>query len=49
VENCPPKIDHPFYLNQQTMQKYLGQAGFKVKAMVSVKDGIHVNVLCEAA
>jgi SAM-dependent methyltransferase len=49
VEGGPTKIDHPFYLQGVTMQKYVGQAGFKVVAMDSSTDGIHVNVICKAA
>lgn len=45
VENCQAKIDHPYYLNSDTMHAYLIQAGFKRVAMAPSSDGIHVNVL----
>ena len=49
VENCPAKIDHPYYLNSDTMHAYLIQAGFKRVAMERSVDGIHMNVLAGVA
>lgn len=49
VEDCPPKIDHPFYLSTDTMHAYLVQAGFKRVAQERSADGIHMNVLAGVA
>ena len=49
VEDCPAKIDHPFYLNTDTMHAYLIQAGLKRVAMERSVDGIHMNVLAGVA
>jgi 2-polyprenyl-3-methyl-5-hydroxy-6-metoxy-1,4-benzoquinol methylase len=49
VENGPLKVDHPYYLTQKTMRRYVERAGFRVKALEPSSDGLHVNVLCEAA
>jgi len=40
------KIDHPYYLTPVTMQRYLVQAGFVVKAQRPAPDARHFNMLC---
>ena len=49
VEDCPAKIDHPYYLSADTMHAYLVQAGFKRLACERSADGIHMNVLAGVA
>jgi hypothetical protein len=48
VHSTPPKIDHPYMLNTETMRRYLEAAGFVVKCMGSLERR-HTNMLCEAA
>lgn len=45
----PLKIDHPYLLSPETIQRYLTQAGFKVQTMGVTVDGRHVSVLAEGA
>ena len=43
------KIDHPYYLTQETMQAYLRQAGFGVVHADYAADHLHVSYLCRLA
>ena len=49
VQNCPFKVDHPFYLDTKTMEEYLDKAGFEVLKRRPSPDGVHVDLICEAA
>ena len=42
------KIDHPYYLTQQTMEAYLRRVGLRVLAMDHAADSLHVGYLCAA-
>jgi SAM-dependent methyltransferase len=43
------KIDHPYYLTQETMQAYLRRAGFAVVHADYAADHLHVSYLCRPA
>jgi SAM-dependent methyltransferase len=43
------KIDHPYYLTQNTMEAYLRRAGFSVAAVDYAADHLHVSYLCRLA
>lgn len=43
------KIDHPYYLTQETMQAYLRRAGFAVTRVDYAADHLHVSYLCRPA
>ena len=43
------KIDHPYYLTQDTMQAYLRRAGFAVTRVDYAADHLHVSYLCRPA
>lgn len=43
------KIDHPYYLTQETMQTYLRRAGFAVVHADYAADHLHVSYLCRKA
>jgi SAM-dependent methyltransferase len=43
------KIDHPYYLTQETMQAYLRRAGFSVAHADYAADHLHVSYLCRLA
>ena len=40
------KIDHPYYLTQETMTAYLRRAGFEVLRVDYAADHLHVSYLC---
>jgi methyltransferase family protein len=40
------KIDHPFYLTEQTMPAYLRRAGFEVLRTDYAADHLHVSYIC---
>jgi hypothetical protein len=40
------KIDHPYYLTQETMSLYLRRAGFEVLRGDYAADHLHVSYLC---
>ena len=40
------KIDHPYYLTDETMRAYLARAGFDVLAIDFARDHLHVGYLC---
>lgn len=40
------KIDHPFYLTEDTMRAYLLRAGFDVLRMVYAADHLHIGYVC---
>ncbi len=40
------KIDHPYYLTQETMQAYLRRTGFEVLEVSYAADHLHVGYLC---
>jgi 2-polyprenyl-3-methyl-5-hydroxy-6-metoxy-1,4-benzoquinol methylase len=40
------KIDHPYYLTEQTMGAYLMQCGFEVLAVDYAADHLHVGYVC---
>jgi SAM-dependent methyltransferase len=40
------KIDHPFYLTDETMQVYLRRSGFDVLAVDYAADHLHVGYVC---
>ena len=43
------KIDHPYYLTQETMAAYLKRAGFEVLRIDYAADHLHVSYLCGPA
>jgi hypothetical protein len=43
------KIDHPYYLTQETVQAYLRRAGLAVAAVDYAGDHLHVSYLCRPA
>ena len=43
------KIDHPYYLTQNTMEAYLRRAGFGIVAVDYAADHLHVSYLCRLA
>jgi ubiquinone/menaquinone biosynthesis C-methylase UbiE len=40
------KIDHPYYLTQETMRAYLERAGFEILRTDYAADHLHVSYLC---
>jgi SAM-dependent methyltransferase len=40
------KIDHPYYLTQNSMEAYLRRAGFAIAAIDYAADHLHVSYLC---
>jgi len=40
------KIDHPYYLTQETAEAYLRRAGLAVVAVDYAADHLHVSYLC---
>jgi SAM-dependent methyltransferase len=43
------KIDHPYYLTQNTMEAYLRRAGFAIVKVDYAADHLHVSYLCRHA
>jgi len=43
------KIDHPYYLTQNTMEAYLRRAGFSITTVDYAADHLHVSYLCRQA
>lgn len=43
------KIDHPYYLTDETMRAYLARAGFDVQRIDYAADHLHVGYLCTPA
>ena len=43
------KIDHPYYLTQDTMEAYLRRAGFDIVRVDYAADHLHVSYLCRPA
>jgi SAM-dependent methyltransferase len=43
------KIDHPYYLTQNTMEAYLRRAGFSIVTVDYAADHLHVSYLCRLA
>jgi SAM-dependent methyltransferase len=43
------KIDHPYYLTQNTMEAYLRRAGFGIVTVDYAADHLHVSYLCRLA
>jgi 2-polyprenyl-3-methyl-5-hydroxy-6-metoxy-1,4-benzoquinol methylase len=43
------KIDHPFYLTQETMAAYLRRAGFEALRADYAADHLHVSYICRGA
>ena len=43
------KIDHPYYLTQETMSAYLQRAGFAILRADYAADHLHVSYVCEPA
>jgi hypothetical protein len=43
------KIDHPYYLTQETMTAYLSRAGFRVLRSDYASDHLHVSYVCAPA
>ena len=43
------KIDHPYYLTQETMTAYLRRAGFETMRAAYAADHLHVSYLCRPA
>ena len=43
------KIDHPYYLTQDTMQAYLRRAGFAIVHADYAADHLHVSYVCRPA
>jgi SAM-dependent methyltransferase len=41
------KIDHPYYLTQNTMEAFLRQAGFSIQRVDYAADHLHVSYLCQ--
>jgi 2-polyprenyl-3-methyl-5-hydroxy-6-metoxy-1,4-benzoquinol methylase len=48
VENAT-KIDHPYYLTQETMMAYLRRTGFEIMRADYAADHLHVSYLCRPA
>jgi len=40
------KIDHPFYLTDETMRAYLARSGFDILAIDCAADHLHIGYLC---
>ena len=40
------KIDHPYYLTDETMRAYLARSGFDVLGIDYAADHLHVGYLC---
>jgi hypothetical protein len=43
------KIDHPYYLTEQTMVAYLRRSGFEVLRSDYAADHLHVSYVCRPA
>jgi SAM-dependent methyltransferase len=43
------KIDHPYYLTQETMTAYLARTGFEILRTDCAADHLHVSYLCRTA
>lgn len=43
------KIDHPYYLTQESMEAYLRQKGFKILRKGYAADHLHISYLCTTA
>jgi hypothetical protein len=43
------KIDHPYYLTEETARAYLARAGFAVKAVDYAADHLHIGFVCSPA
>ena len=43
------KLDHPYYLTQNTMEAYLRRAGFAIVKVDYAADHLHVSYLCRLA
>jgi len=43
------KIDHPYYLTQETMEAFLDQKGFTVLRKEYAEDRLHISYLCDLA
>jgi SAM-dependent methyltransferase len=43
------KIDHPYYLTQNTMEAYLRRTGFAITTVDYAADHLHVSYLCRLA
>lgn len=41
------KLDHPYYLTDETIRGYFYRCGFEVVAMNYAPDGIHIGYLCK--
>lgn len=42
------KIDHPYYLTEESVEAYLAKTGFKIVRKGYAKDYLHINYLCIA-
>jgi SAM-dependent methyltransferase/ribosomal protein S27AE len=43
------KIDHPYYLTEQTMTAYLARCGFEILGVDYAGDHLHIGYVCEPA
>ena len=43
------KIDHPYYLTQETMEAYLRRKGFRVLRKGYAADQLHISYMCQPA
>lgn len=43
------KIDHPYYLTQETMRAYLARTGFEILRVDYAADHLHVSYVCRGA
>jgi SAM-dependent methyltransferase len=41
------KIDHPYYLTDETMSAYLAQCGFEILAVDYAADHLHIGYVCQ--
>jgi SAM-dependent methyltransferase len=41
------KIDHPYYLTDNTMRRYLSKFGFEVIQREYASDGLHIGYVCK--
>ena len=43
------KVDHPYYLTEETMQAYLRRTGFEVLEVTYAADHLHIGYVCAVA
>jgi hypothetical protein len=43
------KIDHPYYLTEETMSAYLARCGFEILGVDYAADHLHIGYVCQPA